>query len=519
MADFPSGEAQQGLAIALFWQNRLSDAFRAMERAYRMLRAEGKAAGAAWAALWLAGQYIRVEGNQAAARGWAARCERLLAGEVEPCAELGRALLIRSLASNDWDQIERAADQAIEIARRFKDTDYELLAIAYSGLAMLSTDRPGEGLARLDEAMAAATAGEVRSPEAVGQIYCALLAGCERTVDLQRAEQWSRVAQPFLAAYDQTGVTGSCRAIYAGVLIAAGRWPEAERELLLALQTFDAGSRAMRPDALVRLADLRVRQGRLDEASALLEGHESHPDAQLPLAGLELARGRPRVAVGLLERRIHQLGAGNLQAAALLVLLVEATAAAGEVPAAQGWAAALAGLTAGAADSVRGQAHLAGGLAAQAEGRSPVPELELALHHLQRARMPWEAGRARLGIAQAVSGHNPEFAIREARLAMAGFAAIGAQPGVDECAGLLRRLGVRAATGTGPHAKLSRREDEVARLVGLGMSNDEIATRMFLSPRTVEHHVSSILRKLAVNSRSGIAVYAARQLARPDESV
>ncbi len=50
---------------------------------------------------------------------------------------------------------------------------------------MLSTGRLRQGLALLDEAMAAATAGEVRAPEAVGHIYCALLAGCERTVDLE----------------------------------------------------------------------------------------------------------------------------------------------------------------------------------------------------------------------------------------------------------------------------------------------------------------------------------------------
>src|SRR5581483_12109669 len=108
VASNPCGRAHEGLALALFWQSRLEDAVRAMERAYGAFRREGDPGRAAWAALWIAGQYLRVKGNQAAARGWAGRCERLLA-EAEPCAEVGRVILIRALATNDWERIERAA--------------------------------------------------------------------------------------------------------------------------------------------------------------------------------------------------------------------------------------------------------------------------------------------------------------------------------------------------------------------------------------------------------------------------
>jgi DNA-binding CsgD family transcriptional regulator/tetratricopeptide (TPR) repeat protein len=506
------GRAYEGLCLALFWQSQIAAALHMMERAYAEFRREGDPGRAAWAALWIAGQYMRVHGNHAAAGGWAARCERLLA-DAEPCAEVGRVILVRALASNDWEQIERAAGQAIEIAKRFGDTDYEVLAVAYCGLAMLSTGRLSPGMALLDEAMAAATAGEVRAPEAVGQIYCALLTGCERTVDLQRAEQWSQVAQPYLAAHDRIGVTGTCRAIYAAVLTAGGRWPEAERELQLALRTFEDGSRAMRVDALVRLADLRVRQGRIDEAVRLLEGHEGHPDAQRPLAELELARGHPTVAVALLERRIRQLGAGGVQAAPLLGCLVEAHIAAGDPSAARAAGEDLARLSDSYGGSVRGLARLASGLCTAAEGGNAAPDLEMALDLLQRAGMPWEAARARLAIAESVGDRNPEFAVREAGLARAGFAAIGAQPGADRAAALLRRLGVRPAGGARTGGALSRREEEVARMVGLGMSNDQIAARLFLSQRTVESHVSSVLRKLGMASRVEIAAYAARRLA------
>ena len=90
-----------------------------------------------FAALWLAGQYSRLKGNRSIAAGWVARCERLLT-RAKPSAETGRVILIRALATNDPAAIEVAAERAMEIARQFGDSDYEALALAYSGLAMLS---------------------------------------------------------------------------------------------------------------------------------------------------------------------------------------------------------------------------------------------------------------------------------------------------------------------------------------------------------------------------------------------
>lgn len=505
------GEAYQGLAVALFWQNDPDGAIRAMERAFALFQREAEPGRAAWAALWLAGNYLRLKGNRSVASGWIARCERLVA-LAEPSAETGRVILIRALATNDPWEIHEAADRAMAIAREFGDSDYEALALAYSGLALLSLGRLAEGLIRLDEAMAATAAGEVHAPEAVGQIYCALLAGCERTVDFQRAEQWRLLAQPFLDTYDHVGVTGTCRATYAGVLAATGDWSQAERELLHALRTFDSWAAGMRSDAVVRLADLRIRQGRLDDAARLLEGNESHPDAQQPLAELELARGRPKVGAALLERRLHQLGDTNLQAAPLLSRLAEAQIAAGDPPAARKTALALTKLAAAGGDCLQGLAGLASGLVTAAEGGNPVAELDVALDHLVRARMSWEAARTRLALAEAAADHNSDLARREARLAMEAFRDLGAVPGVDQARSLLRRLGVRTAAGRPVKGGLSRREEEVARLVGVGLSNDQIAARLFLSPRTVEHHVTSILRKLPASGRAEIAAYAVRRL-------
>ena len=137
--------------------------------------------------------------------------------------------------------------------------------------------------------------------------------------------------------------------------------------------------------------------------------------------------------------------------------------------------------------------------------------LETALAAFVHAGIPYRAAQTRLLLAQVLRRTDREVAGAEARAALSVFEDLGAGRDADAAAALLRELGVRAAR-TGPKnvGRLTKREQEVLALLGEGLSNPEIAGRLFLSRKTVEHHVARILSKLGLRGRAEAAALAAR---------
>ena len=505
-----NADALGALAMASWWLNDIEESIALQHRAHSIFKREGRLGPAAFSAAWIGIQYFGFHANQAAAEGWLAVAQSLLS-EAGPCSEMARLMVMGTAVLTDLRAAKATIEQAAAIAKSVGDRDCELLALAYLGNVQVSLGEISEGVRLLDEAMALSTAGEVEELWIVGLIYCAMLAACERISDFARAEQWCSVGG-FVEKYRECLFSATCRACYGGVLAARGHWEAAERELLGALRTFDAGPRGQRVDALSRLAALWVRQGRPAEAARLLDGYEDHPDTALPMAGLELMNGRPRQAAAILERRVAALGEPNTQAAPLLALLVEALLAAGFSAKAREAADRLGTLARVASGRyLTGLAALAAGRVTASEGRDPLPELEAALDHLQAAEMPLEAAQARLAIARALVAETPELAASEARRALAVFDRLGALSQADAASALIRSLGGGGRTGPKGRSPLSQREVQVLELLGLGLSNEELAARLFISRRTAEHHVSNILSKLELKSRAEAAAYAVRQ--------
>jgi DNA-binding CsgD family transcriptional regulator len=362
----------------------------------------------------------------------------------------------------------------------------------------------------LDQAMAAVAGGEVVGHGPVGEIYCRLLSACEYAVDLRRAEEWMAGIDRHVAW--TLFVRPTCRTHYGGILIALGEWSRAEQELLDAITGFDRGYHGDRVYPLVRLADLRVRQGRYEEAERLLEGIDWHPVARRAAATIALARGDLALAAGLAQLCFEGADPGDPACAPLLALVVEVELQRGDADAAR---AALDELTALAetadSDLVHAYQQLARGQVAAAGEGSAAGDLQGALEAFAGLALPLEAARSQLELARAIAADAPEAAAAQAKLALSKLEALGAKPQADAAAGLLRELGASGRAWPRRQGSLTKRETEVLMLLGAGLSNIEIAQRLVISRRTAEHHVASVLTKLGLRNRSEAAAHAVRE--------
>jgi DNA-binding CsgD family transcriptional regulator len=515
-----TAEALLGLGTALWWLEEPEASLRYRERAYAAFRRRPDAVQAAMLAGELAALYGGSLGNWAAARGWLARQERLVEefelAALEGWVRLGRAASAAS--SGDPQAAERFARQARESARRFADADLELCALSEIGGALVEMGRLEEGAALLDEAMAGALGGEGERPETIVHTSCKTITSCSRAFELRRAAQWVRAAEEFNRRYGSAHLYAVCRTHYGSVLLATGKWAEAEEELRAALRVSKVAEPMLHAEALAKLAELRLAQGSIEEATRLLDGVEDHPTTTYALGSIHLARGEPIVAAAIVRRRLGEIGEECLECAGLLELLTDANIEQGEIEGAMRNARRLAELGATLRCEMivaRGERALGRVLLAAPERDGASPHLERALERFARIDMPLEAARARLLLAAAIGAPEREAAIAEARRALATFEQLGARRDADQAAALLRSLGVKAAR-SGPKGLglLTQRELDVLRLLGEGLSNREIAARLFLARKTVEHHVASVLSKLELSGRGEATAYAIRHLER-----
>jgi DNA-binding NarL/FixJ family response regulator len=157
------------------------------------------------------------------------------------------------------------------------------------------------------------------------------------------------------------------------------------------------------------------------------------------------------------------------------------------------------------AKRARAHAELAAG-----RGEPAAATALAAAAELDAIRARLEAGRSRLlaGRALVAAGRRDD-AVAALRRAEEELAACGAERFREKALRELRALGVRvvrpAAGAESGLEGLSERESELAALVEQGLTNREIAARLFLSQKTVETHLRNIFVKLRVSSRREVA--------------
>jgi DNA-binding NarL/FixJ family response regulator len=481
------------------------------QQAYAEFRAANDPVGSVRVARQLAVMYGIVLGDGAVMSGWLARAQTLL-GETADSLDAGWVALNIGMFESDRGRKNERFRAALDVARRLDDIELEVIALAYLGASLVHEGRTEEGMRLLDESLAAVAGSEVDNFQVLEDVFCQLFSACEHAHDVARADQWIRVGERIAAQRQLPAVSAFCHTHYGGLLIVAGRYDEADAALTEAVRLWGLGWRALRPGALARLAELRVRQGRLEEAAVLLDGLDVNDETARPLAAIHLDRAEHDVARDILTRALDNLDTQSTAAVPLLATLVDVELAAGALAEADAAAQRLEAIAnAHPGNYARAEAAYARGRVCIATSDGDVDGcMRAALAQFSAAMMPVEVARCRLDLAMALAADRPELAIVEARTAFDAFDQLDAPRHAAAAAALLRSLGSRPAPGRRADGVLTRREAEVLDLLGHGLSNPEIADRLFISRKTVEHHVSNILSKLGLRSRAEAAAYAAR---------
>lgn len=506
-------EDLEGLSWAAWWLDDAETVLDARMRAYRLYRRRNEPASAARMAAWLAADHLDFHGAQAVAAGWLRRARRLLRPLPVGPDHGWVAFHCGYLADlqGDSEQAVKCARRSAMLGRRYDVPDLEMLGLSLHGSVRIGRGEVNEGMALLDEAAVMALGADAVIPISCAWTCCFLVSGCETVRDFPRAFQWCDRIAEFAARYGSRYMLGFCRAHYGAVQLWRGRWREAETELTGAIEAYARSRPAFVAGVLCGLAELRRRQGHLEEAERLLD-EAGAGSGLLCRAQLALDRGRPAEAADLAERRLRGIASDRrLERAPALEVLVRACAAGGEPDRA---AAALeelreaAGLAGTAA--LRAAVELAAGVLAVSRGELEAarPRLEDAADRFAWCGAPFDAALARLELATNLLALDRVAAAREeARAALRCFVELGAEVPARRARAL---LDAAAAEGSGSPTVLTPREREVLCWVAEGLTNREIAGRLSVSEHTVHRHVTNILRKLDLPTRTAAAAHAVR---------
>lgn len=493
-------------ADAAWWLGLVDESLAAAEEAYRMFLQGTRPRQAASAAMNIA-LSLFLRGDDVAGSGWMSRVQRILRDQPE-CPEHGymRYLLEveAGLGGGELDAVASSARDVQEIGRRQADPNLVALGILGEGRALIRQGRVVDGNELLDEAMVAVLGDEL-SPKWAGNIYCHLMAACHELADFRRAAEWTRETTRWLESLpDAVLFTGICRIHRSQVFQTTGAWEQAESEAIRVCEDLADIQVASAAEGHYQLGELRRLRGDLPGAErAYRAAHERGRDPQPGLALLRLAQGRIDAASASIRGGLA--GTSNrLARARLCTAQVEIACAAQDFKTAGEAGDELNEIASEYGSSgldvmarhARGAILLADGDAAEA-----LEMLRGACEGWQKLHAPYESARVRLLLARAYETlGDSDAAAREFDAAEAAFTHLGAMLDSNN----LSALRGHPALPDG----LTPREAEVLALVASGKTNNEVATALGISRKTVARHLSNIFTKIDVSSRTEAAAYA-----------
>ncbi|CAN5896550.1 hypothetical protein BH23ACT12_BH23ACT12_08220 [soil metagenome] len=504
-----SAEGYEGLSWAAWWLDDEKAVFACRERAFRMYRKGDDPCGAARMAVWLAADELDFHGAKAVAQGWIRRAQRLLeplpAGVDHGWLAFQEGFLAN--AAGDVATAARSAVKAADLGRRLGVADLEMLGLALEGATLVACARIDEGMRMLDESTTVALEGRATIPISSAWACCFLVGACTSVRDFDRAAQWCDRIAGFADRYSSRWMLAFCRAEYGEVHLWRGDWAEAQRVLEMSIQDFAVSRPAWSEGPCAVLAELRRRQGRLEEALELLGGSSS-PAALVCEAWIELDRGNERRCVELAERALRQVPEFRLTDRIPIAEVLACGASAAEDAAGAEVALGILRL----AQQRIGTAPLQP-LTNRAEGEWALARgeqdharrlLEDAVDGFVRCGAPYEAARTRIDLAFCLQalGRTEQAAQQAAR----------ARDKLDSMGAVVQaRRARRLLSGERPHDRiasvLTAREREVLVLLARGMTNRALAEHLVISEHTVHRHVGNILRKLDLPSRTAAAAW------------